>query len=82
MREREKERERERERERKREIDGSDVIKIGDEFRLSHANNCCESTPSLAKQDRWSLGAPQASYERRRHRNCFQTGPVQAFPKK
>ena len=33
-------------------------------------------------QDRWSLGAPQASYERRRHRNCFQTGPVQAFPKK
>ena len=34
------------------------------------------------QQDRWSLGAPQASYERRRHRNCFQTGPVQAFPKK
>ena len=33
-------------------------------------------------QDRWSLGAPQASYERRRHRNCSQAGPVQAFPKK
>ena len=27
-------------------------------------------------------GAPQASYDRRRHRNCFQTGPAQAFPKK
>ena len=27
-------------------------------------------------------GAPQASYGRRRHRNCFQTGPAQAFPKK
>ena len=27
-------------------------------------------------------GAPQASYDRRRHRICFQTGPAQAFPKK
>ena len=27
-------------------------------------------------------GAPQASYDRPRHRNCFQTGPAQAFPKK
>ena len=27
-------------------------------------------------------GAPQASSDRRRHRNCFQTGPAQAFPKK
>ena len=27
-------------------------------------------------------GAPQVSYDRRRHRNNFQTGPAQAFPKK
>ena len=27
-------------------------------------------------------GAPQASYDRRRHRNNFQTRPAQAFPKK
>ena len=26
-------------------------------------------------------GAPQTSYDRHRHRNCFQTGPAQAFPK-
>ena len=33
-------------------------------------------------QDRSSLRSPQASYERRRHRNCFPTRPAQAFPKK
>ena len=30
-------------------------------------------------------GAPQASYDKKkkwRHRNCFQTRPLQAFPKK
>ena len=27
-------------------------------------------------------GAPQASYDKQRHRNCFQTRPLQAFPKK
>ena len=27
-------------------------------------------------------GAPQASDDKRRHRNCFQTRPLQAFPKK
>ena len=27
-------------------------------------------------------GAPQASYDKRRHPNCFQTRPLQAFPKK
>ena len=27
-------------------------------------------------------GAPQASYDKRRHRNCFSTRPLQAFPKK
>ena len=27
-------------------------------------------------------GAPQTSYDKRRHRNCFQTRPLQAFPKK
>ena len=27
-------------------------------------------------------GAPQASYDKRRHRNCFQTWPLQAFRKK
>ena len=26
--------------------------------------------------------SPQASYDRRRHRNCFPTQPAQAFPKK
>ena len=26
--------------------------------------------------------APQPSYDKRRHRNCFQTRPLQAFPKK
>ena len=26
--------------------------------------------------------SPQASYDRRRHRNCFPTRPAQAFPKK
>ena len=26
-------------------------------------------------------GAPQASYDKHRHRNCFQTWPTQAFPK-
>ena len=26
-------------------------------------------------------GAPQASSDKRRHRNCFQTRPLQAFPK-
>ena len=26
-------------------------------------------------------GAPQASYDKRRHRNCFQTQPLQAFRK-
>ena len=36
----------------------------------------------LLIQDRWSLWSPQASYDRRRHRNCFQTGPAQTFPKK
>ena len=25
-------------------------------------------------------GAPRASYDKRRHRNCFQTRPLQAFP--
>ena len=29
-----------------------------------------------------SGGAPQASYDKRRHRNCFQTWPLQANPKK
>ena len=26
-------------------------------------------------------GAPQASWDKRRHRNCFQTRPLQAYPK-
>ena len=26
--------------------------------------------------------APEASYDKRRHRNCFQTRPMRAFPKK
>ena len=29
-----------------------------------------------------NLGLAYRLYDRRRHRNCFQTGPVQGFPKK
>ena len=42
-------------------------------------DHACVAT---AQQDRWSPWSPQASYDRRRHRNCFPTRPAQAFPKK
>ena len=38
--------------------------------------------PFVWQQDRQSLRSPQASYDRRGHRNCFPTRPAQAFPKK
>ena len=39
-----------------------------------------EDFPPNKRADR--RGAPQASYDIRRHRNCFPTRPAQAFPKK
>ena len=48
-------------------------------FSLSHPSSF---NPSQNQQDRWSLRSPQASSDRRRHRNCFPTRPAQAFPKK
>ena len=57
----------------------------------SHKNTLCVSSSCVGQvrggkgtsNKRASRrGAPEASYDRRRHPNCFPTRPAQAFPKK
>ena len=45
-------------------------------------NLLCWSGEGTSTRAAGGSGAPQASYDKRRHQNCFQIRPLQAFPKK